>query len=227
MTAAENGGGDALRIASVQKQKRGGLYHVYGENGELLIACSSEIRARFSLYEDSELTPEALKNARREQQRLKARETAASCLARRSLSKAELMRKLRDKGISPGHARDAVEAMQSFGYLDDERYAAELCEYLFRSKMYGARRVKAELLRRGIDRDLADEMLERLDTDPEQRAADFIRRKYKGISGIGRDDLKKIYDRLLRNGYSYSEASCAIKAAAKDEALELDDDSDC
>lgn len=216
-----------MRIASVRKQRRGGLYEVRGADGSLIIACSGEILSRFGLYEDEEPSEETVRKARREQQRLRATQLALDMLARRSASRAELLRKLRGKGVAESHAKEAAAAMQSLGYLDDSRFADELCEYYFGEKLYGARRVKAELMRRGIDRDTADSALERFDVDPEARAEAFVRRRFGSVEGLTRESLKRIYGTLLRNGYSYSQACRAIKAVAGDETMELDDGEYC
>lgn len=216
-----------MRIASVRKQKRGGLYDVLGEDGSLIITCSAEILQRFGLYEDEEPSEETVRKARLEQQRLRARELALGMLARRSLSRAELLRKLREKGVAARDAEAAAAAMQSLGYLDDSRYADELCEYYFGEKLYGALRVKAELMRHGLDRDTSEAALEHFDTDPDARAEAFVRRRFGSIDGFSREALKRIYDTLLRNGYSYAQAARAIKAASGDQDMELDDGEYC
>jgi regulatory protein len=84
------------------------------------------------------------------------RERALRHLARRDYSRAELSRKLAAHGEAE-EIEAVIERMGELGLQSDTRYA----EAFVRGKAgrFGASRLRSELARRGIDRDLIDEAL--------------------------------------------------------------------
>jgi regulatory protein len=84
------------------------------------------------------------------------RERALRHLARRDHSRAELSRKLAAHGEAE-EIEAVIERMGELGLQSDTRYA----EAFVRGKAgrFGASRLRSELARRGIDRDLIDEAL--------------------------------------------------------------------
>ena len=84
----------------------------------------------------------------------------------RAMSVKELTDRLKEKGESPENAEDAAAWLQEMHLLDDAQYAA-MCVRHYAAKGYGAGRIRSELYRRGIPRELWDEALQEL---PEQDA---------------------------------------------------------
>ena len=84
------------------------------------------------------------------------RERALRHLARRAHSRAELARKLAAHGAAD-EIDAVIERMGELGLQSDTRYA----EAFVRGKAgrFGASRLRSELARRGIDRDLIDEAI--------------------------------------------------------------------
>ena len=84
------------------------------------------------------------------------RERALRCLAQRDHSRAELARKLAGHG-SDTEIAEIIDRMGELGLQSDRRFA----EAWVRSKAgrFGAARMRSELARRGIDRELVDEAL--------------------------------------------------------------------
>ncbi len=73
-----------------------------------------------------------------------AKERALALLNRRDYSRAELIRKLTEKGASEAEATDAVDRLVELGFVDDARYAPILVRH-YAAKGYGAQRVRQEL----------------------------------------------------------------------------------
>lgn len=136
-----------------------------------------------------------------------ARQRALEMLDRRDYSRAELQRKLVEKGVGELEAESAVEYLVGLGFVNDLRYA-ELIVRQYAAKGCGARRVREELYRRGIDRDTMDAAME---TMPEQDEAleKLLRQKLRG--SFDRADIKRATDSLLRKGYNYEEIASALR----------------
>ena len=89
------------------------------------------------------------------------RKKALSLLERRDYGSEELCAKLVEKGAGPDEARAAVRYMVRVGFIDDERYAAMVVRH-YAAKGYGVGRVREELRRRKLDRELWDAALAEL-----------------------------------------------------------------
>ncbi len=136
-----------------------------------------------------------------------AKKRALALLEKRDYSRRMLIDKLTEKGASDEAAAEVADWLCSLGVIDDERYAGLVVRHYAR-KGYGQRRIREELFRRGIDRDLWDVSLEQLPASDDT--------VYRLLSGRLRGshapaDLERARNYLLRRGYSREEVRGAIE----------------
>ena len=145
----------------------------------------------------------------------KALRRAGYILSRRSYSKQELFDKLCEKGESESDAAYAVARLAELSVLNDEAYARAILEN-YSARGYGIHRVRQELVKRGIPRDMVGDIL--CDTpDPTDNICTLIKNKLRS-KDPDRKEVKRITDFLARRGYSYDEISPALrKTISKDE----------
>ena len=134
------------------------------------------------------------------------RKKALSLLERRDYGSEELCAKLVEKGAEPDEARAAVRYMVRVGFIDDERYAAMVARH-YAAKGYGAGRVREELRRRKLDRELWDAALAEL-PEPDETVDALLRAKLRG-KAADRDTVRKAGAALVRRGFTWE----AVKAA--------------
>ena len=133
---------------------------------------------------------------------------ALNILSRRDHCEKELYNKLR-RADGDAAAQDAVERIKALGYINDERYALTLAEELASRKGYGIRAIKSELLRRGIDREIAEITINSITLDESDNIRLLLEGKFsrKLTTEKGR---KQVFAALLRLGYSYSDIRSAM-----------------
>ena len=138
-----------------------------------------------------------------------AKNRALALLDKRDYSRAELRRKLLEKGISEADADAALERLGALGFVDDARYAPIVVRH-YAAKGYGRRRVQQELQRRGIPRELWDEALAQM---PEQDDTldRLLAARLRGAELDDRAALKKATDALARRGYGWEEIAEAVE----------------
>ena len=130
-------------------------------------------------------------------------------LSRRPYGTKELIKKLCEKGHEKISAEKASERLTELGLLNDEEFARILANDLLNRKNYSIKRIKQELLFRGIDREIVENTIESLDNDPTSRIIMLIKKKY--INKLGDEKGKKrTIDALMRLGYSYSDIKNAL-----------------
>lgn len=144
---------------------------------------------------------------------------AVSLLSRRDHSEKELMTKLTQKGYTQG-AEEAIAKLRDGGYVSDERFARLYVRELQTFKKYGKRRIEQELFRKGIDREIIREVLEKTNFD-ESDLVSLIERKY-GRYLSDEKGIAKTINGLLRMGYSYGEIRDALKTI--NENIESDEE---
>lgn len=130
-------------------------------------------------------------------------------LSRRPFGTKELVKKLCEKGHEKEAAQKACDRLLELGLLNDEEYARILANDLQERKIYGIKRIKQELIFRGIDREIVENTITALDNNPEKSIILVIRKKYLNKLGDEKG-RKKAVDGLLRLGFAYSDIKNAL-----------------
>lgn len=176
------------------------------EDGAILRVGEGEV-VDFALYAGRELSDgeaERLQDAARRGE-LKSR--AIGLLMRKPQSRKELGRKLTEWEASPEEVQAVCDRMEELGYLNEPEYARQITRY-YAAKGFGERKLRDELYRRGIPRELWEEALAQVE-DSACALDAFLEKKLKGSHDP--KELKKASDALARRGFSWSEISDALR----------------
>jgi regulatory protein len=109
--------------------------------------------ADYSLYAGRELTDDEFAEVERASAFADAKFRALRIIARRAMSRRELINKLIEKGVEEQNANDCAEWLTSRSLLNDSEYSGMIVRY-YVSKGCGRARIKSELFRRGIPKEL-------------------------------------------------------------------------
>lgn len=210
---------------SAKKERR---WVVFLEDGAIIRVSEADV-ADLGLYKGMELSPEQAERlqAAAALSRLKAR--ALNIVSVRSISRKELVKKLaaaprqqaetEEKGDwaedrqaareeACARAESVADWLERLGLLNDEQYAKDVVRWCG-EKGYGPRRIRDELFRRGVPRELWDEALEERG-DSREAIDRFLAQKLKNWDG-DRKELKRATDALARKGFSWSDISEALE----------------
>ncbi len=153
-----------------------------------------------------------------ERARRKTFDRAVNLLTYKPRSVKELRERLLEKTWTNEEIVDAVlEKLKEYNYLNDEQFAKEFAASKLRQKPIGKRVLKQKLAHRKLDKETVDEAIERaFEETPEaeiikQAVAKRLRLKGKPET---RQDAKKFYDYLLRQGFSYDLVSRKMREIA-------------
>ena len=138
----------------------------------------------------------------------KTKNRALRILGSRSFSEKEMTKRLTEKGETRENAEETVRWLVELGYINDFDYATLIVRH-YSGKGFGIARIKDELYKRGIPRDLWDEKLAELDEEEmTDTALEFLKKKLRGSDD--KDDLRRASAALVRRGYSYDETKSAL-----------------
>lgn len=137
-----------------------------------------------------------------------AKKKALSLLERRDYGSEELRRKLVEKGFDEADAESAVSLMVEYGFINDESYACAVARH-YAAKGCGRARVKEELRRRYVPRELWETALDEL---PEQDGTveALLRSRLRGKEDDP-DAVRRASAALLRRGFSYDEVRRGVE----------------
>jgi len=137
----------------------------------------------------------------------RARDKALRLLASRDRSRHEVEDRLKASGFSADVVSDTVAWLLDLGYLDDERFAASYSAERLRGGC-GPRRVRSELLRKGVEQRLVDEVLHSIDEETQtaeglEAAIALARRRFGEQFGRDPSAGRRLAGFLARRGYDW------------------------
>ena len=194
-------------IKMTSSQKVPDRWYAEFENGERL-RVNTALIADFSLFSGREMDADEFDALKNSTEREGAKARALNILGTRSMSCAEIKERLLSKGESEVCAQETVGWLEKNGFVNDSEYSKMLARH-YAAKGYGRAKIKDELYRRGIARDMWDEALSAV---PEQDGTidALIEKKLCG-GKPDRAEAAKITAYLRRRGFSWEEIRSALE----------------
>ena len=123
----------------------------------------------------------------------------------------ELRDKLREKNYDENTIEEEIEFLSNYGYINDSRYAEHFTNDAINLKKWGKSRIRTELLRRGIDRDIVDEAVEEAFADVEDdRLYSEMKKRYSNADFSNMKERTRIFNFYFRRGFSPDEIKGAM-----------------
>ncbi|MGM9619231.1 MAG: regulatory protein RecX [Oscillospiraceae bacterium] len=202
-----------MRIDRLEPSKRKkGRILAYLSDGSILKLTEQELLDH-GLRAGDELTEEQLRQLRVSAGCSDAKAEAARLLGRKPMSRADLEKKLRERGASEAETDYAAEWLTAIGALDDAAYAALLVRH-YSASGYGPARCREELRRHGVDREFWEEALAGA-PDTEETIARVLQSRWKGRQPDEKE-LKRASDALLRRGFAWGDVRAALRRYTDD-----------
>jgi regulatory protein len=182
-------------------------------------------RKRKRPAEPEEIEARVIKDPAKSRERTMNR--AVKLLAAKPRSIGELRERLLEKSWTNAEIVDTVlEKLQEYNYLDDQKYANDLAVSKLRQKPQGKRRLQQSMSQKKLDKEIVSEaIVTAFEKLPESDLIDKAIQKRLRLKGRPetREDTKKFYDFLMRQGFSYDLISTKMRDIAN---LKLEDEDD-
>ena len=175
-------------------------------DGEFVCAMSMLVVIQNQLLPGKDISQEKLLDMVFESEKENAFNYAVDYICKYVPSQKQMTHKLYDKNYSKRVVDYVIEKCKGYGYIDDEKYAQS---YVFQNrKLKGKLKLKQELMLKGIDQKIIDEVLQ--DYDEEDGCLVLARKK-----ALNKDlDDPKVYAQLVRflqyRGYDWEQIKSAI-----------------
>lgn len=132
-------------------------------------------------------------------------------LQKKSYTEKQLKEKLEEGYYPVDIIKIAIDYVKSYGYINDQQFATDYYEYYKSSKSKSA--MRRELIKRGIPNEYLEhlfELTEETADEEEIQIKRWLEKKHYSLE-ISMKDKKKLYDFLMRKGYSFDKIKQVMK----------------
>jgi regulatory protein len=203
-----------LKVTEIRVQRRRpNRRTVVLENGDVF-GIAEDVLFSDPLHVGDELTPAQIEAYLQAEAQRKLREAALRLLGYRMRSKAELQRRLREKGFPTNQITDLIRELEKKGYLNDREFALAFARDKIRNRLLGPRALSAELAQHRIAPEIVQEVLAIVyDEFPIPTLLERLLDKRKVAPGTHQDAKarKRLYQFLQRKGYDRTEILSALQ----------------
>lgn len=197
-----------MKITKLTKsEKTPDKYAALFEDGAELTVTVALI-ADYSLFTGRELSAEEYEALKADAGLAAAKGRALRILGKRSMSRREIADRLVRRGESEETAAETADWLERIGAVNDAEFASLIVRH-YAQRGYGPARIRDELYRRGIPRELWEDALSQ-QPDSEDSAYALLSSRIDG-KNCDRAALKKATDALYRRGFSWDEIKAAVE----------------
>ncbi|MEA3432417.1 MAG: RecX family transcriptional regulator [candidate division WOR-3 bacterium] len=188
-----------MQISKIKKGKK--RFNIYID-GEFSLAVSEETLHKMDLYEGKELAEEELEKIKHLEENVRAKDYALNLLSYRPRTRKELLRRLKEKKFTLAIAEETVSKLEQSGLVNDYDFAVYFVE-TFRDRR-GIYRLKNDLFRLGVEREVTDRVLADVPVDEKETATNLIDRWLRIHRTRDEKTRRKLINYLVQRGISWS-----------------------
>lgn len=193
-------------ISGIKVQKKNtNRFSIFIED-RFLIGVSDSTLTKFHLRKGGPINSQVLDDILKGEDIWAIKEYCVRLLGRRDHARNELRDKARKKGYPSDTIDNVLDELVEKGYINNTFFAVKFARDKFEFNKWGSNKIRAELFKKGISEKDINTSLNRIDEADQLEAIKELvqknKRKFQRAESIKRK--KKIFDFLLRKGYSVS-----------------------
>lgn len=188
------------QISEVSKSRS----RIYLDGQFAFILYKGELR-QFQIKEGQELTEECYRQIMTQILPKRAKLRSMNLLQSRDYTRKQLEDKLKQGEYPQECIEEALSYVESYGYIDDRRYAGDYIEYHIQTK--SRMRIETDLMRRGISKEVIRQAFEKLSglgvvQDEAALIRDLLNKRKYCADTATKQEQQKMYGFLYRKGFS-------------------------
>ncbi len=197
------------KLTPVTKAK----YKVYLDDQFAFVLYKGEL-SLYGIQEGQELSQNVIEQIKKEVLEKRAKLRAMHILERADRTEAELLAKLKQDLYPEDVITCAMQYVKAFGYIGDLNYAKRFAESKQRSK--SKREISILLQQKGISKEYISEALESIGKESSEidTIKKIVEKKHFCAEEADEKEKKKMFDHLLRKGFSYEDIRQVIQVSS-------------
>ena len=194
-------------ITKIEQQKNKNRVNIFVDSS-FFCGLEKETAVSLRLKEGREVDEKTLTEAIKMSEEKRAFEKAMTYISVRMHSKYEIIKKLKNKGFDMQAISGAVAKLEEYKFVNDDNFARLFIEQnnkLSKNVLY------SKLLSKGIEKGIIEYNLnEKSDESELDNCIAVTKKLYKSSKINSYNDLQKLIAKIVRRGYSISDAKKAI-----------------
>lgn len=187
-------------------------YRIYLDGQFAFILYKGELR-QFHIKEGQELSTENYDHIMTQILPRRAKLRSMNLLQSKAYTRKQLEDKLKQGEYPQECIEEAVAYVESYGYIDDERYARDFIEYQIQNK--SRNRIETDLMKKGISKEIVQKAFESLqglgvEQDEMELIIKLLKKKKYSANTATKQEQQKMYGFLYRKGFHSDVISRAL-----------------
>jgi regulatory protein len=199
-------------ITRIQAQKKDPRRRSVFIDGKFAFGVDEEVVSRLGLEKGLDLTERRIKEILSQKAENEAKNAALRFLSFRRRTEKEIKDKLRRKGFDDKNIRRTIDKLKEYDLINDSEFATAWVKERLAYKPRGKKLLAQELWKKGIKREIIDQVTEELCQHEDKSAIELLERikgRYQNLEPkVAR---RRMYGLLLRRGFSYESVNQALQ----------------
>lgn len=203
--------GENMKITKIQAQRKKNRYNIYVDDC-FSLGIDEYVLVKYNLKTGMEVSDEFIQDVLMAEEANKTLNYCLNRLSYRQRSEKELRISMERKGYDAKNIDAAIDHCKEHGYIDDLKFAQSFVQDKMNLNKLGPKRIKYDLILKGISRDIIDQVLV-VEKDEQLEMAREV--AYKKFPSYKNDEKRDIYRKLSaflqRRGFSFDVISKVVK----------------
>jgi regulatory protein len=198
-------------VTKIEAQKRNPRRRSVFIDGRFAFGLDEEVLYKSGLKKGESLTQRRIEEITEEERKKEAKDVALRFLSFRRRTEKQVREKLKKKEFDEKIIDATIDKLKEFDLINDLEFAFSWVKDRLTFKPRGKRLLKQELWKKGIKKDIIDQVIEELCRDEEKSAFELvekIKKRYKNLEP--KVAKRRMYNLLLRRGFSYETTRNAL-----------------
>lgn len=196
-------------ITEIKKVGKGERYKLYLD-GQYAGVYEAEILARHNLKSGDSYEEDFFKSLEIENGDYACFNRGLAAIEKSMKSEKMLKSYLKEKGYPTTCINKAVDKLKEYGYIDDDAFVESFIASYSSSK--SKRKMKYDLLSKGINEDIIENKLESIEDEDERAKCMKFALKYMKNREFDLKNKQKLYNHLAGKGFDYDDISYSWEA---------------
>jgi len=199
-------------ITRIEPQKKNPRRRSVFIDDKFAFGVDEEVVSRLGLEKGEGLTEQKIKEILIQKNENEAKEVALRFLSFRRRTEKEVKDKLKKKDFEERIIKSTIDKLKEYDLINDSEFATAWVKERLAYKPRGKKLLRQELWKKGIKKDIIDQVTDELCQDEDKSAAELlerIKKRYKNLEP--KVAKKRMLSLLLRRGFSYETVNQAVE----------------
>jgi regulatory protein len=206
-------------VTKIEVQKRNRKRRSVFIDGEFAFGLDEEVLYKSGLKKGESLTQQRIKEITNEEKQKEAKDVALRFLSFRRRTEKQVREKLKKKEFDEKTIEATIDKLKEFDLINDLEFATSWVKDRLALKPRGRKLLRQELWKKGIGKDIIDQVTEELCRDEDKAALELVERIEKRYRNLEpKVARRRMFNLLLRRGFSYEVSKNSLELLTRSPA---------